>query len=171
VCLCSHFWARPILCNWTAVLSVTLVYCDQTIESIKMKLGMEVGLGHGHIVLDAKPAAPSPKGAQSPIFGLCCGQMPGWIKMPLGKEVVLGPGDIVLDGDPAPLQKRGHSSPHCIAGNHSLSDLTQVTAGLSPCLSTQLNEHLCTQYTSVGGVKHKRAQCPHLSSQYGISIL
>ena len=26
-----------------------------------------------------------------------------------------------------------------------LSDLTQVTAGLSPCLSTQLNEHLCTQ--------------------------
>jgi len=31
----------------------------------------------------------------------------------------------------------------CIAGNHSLSDLTQVTAGFSPCLSTQLNEHLC----------------------------
>ena len=26
-------------------LSVTLVYCDQTVERIKMKLGMEVGIG------------------------------------------------------------------------------------------------------------------------------
>jgi len=37
-------------------LSVTLVYCGQTIGWIKMKLGMEVGLGPSHIVLDLNPA-------------------------------------------------------------------------------------------------------------------
>jgi len=34
---------------------------------IKMKLGMQVGLGPGHIVLDEDPAPP-PKGTQPPIF-------------------------------------------------------------------------------------------------------
>jgi len=33
-------------------LSVTLVYCAQMVGWIKMKLGMSVGLGPGHIVLD-----------------------------------------------------------------------------------------------------------------------
>ena len=33
-------------------LSVTLVYCGQTVEWIKMKLGVQVGFGPGHIVLD-----------------------------------------------------------------------------------------------------------------------
>ena len=47
-------------------LSVTLVYCGQTVGCIKIKLGMEVGLGPGHIVLDGDPAAP--KGAQPPNF-------------------------------------------------------------------------------------------------------
>jgi len=32
-------------------LSVTLVYCGQMVRQIKMKLGMQVGLGPGHIVL------------------------------------------------------------------------------------------------------------------------
>ena len=36
-------------------MSVTLVYCDQTVGWIKMKLGMQVGLGPGHIVLDGDP--------------------------------------------------------------------------------------------------------------------
>ena len=69
-----------------------------------MPLGMEVGLGAGHIVLDGDP---SPKGAQSPQFSTraCCGQTAGWIKIPLGREVDLGPGNIVLDGDPAPPQR------------------------------------------------------------------
>ena len=40
-------------------LSVTLVYCGQTIIWIKMKLGMQVGLGTGHIVLGGD-AAPLP---------------------------------------------------------------------------------------------------------------
>jgi len=36
-----------------------------------MKLGMQVGLGPGHIVLDGDPAPPPPKGggAPPPIFG------------------------------------------------------------------------------------------------------
>jgi len=45
-------------------LSVTLVYCGQTVGRIKMKLGMQVGLGSGHIVLGGDPAAPPPKGQQ-----------------------------------------------------------------------------------------------------------
>jgi len=32
-----------------------LVYCGQTVGWTKMKLGMEVGLGSGHIVLDGDP--------------------------------------------------------------------------------------------------------------------
>jgi len=73
-----------------------------------MKLGMEVGLVPGHIVLDGDPA-PLPK-EYSPSLQfsahVCCGQTAGWIKMPLGTEVGVGPGDIVLDGDPAPPKKR-----------------------------------------------------------------
>ena len=69
-----------------------------------MKLGMEVGLGPGHIVLDGDPAGcPLPKVAQPP--HVCCGQTAGWIKMTLGMEVGLSPGLIVLDGDPPPSKK------------------------------------------------------------------
>jgi len=52
-----------------------------------MKLGMEVGLVPGHTVSDGDPA-PSPKGAQPPIFGLSAQAT-------------------VLDGDPAPPTKKG----------------------------------------------------------------
>jgi len=47
------FAKRFALCYRTIVLSclsVTLVYCGQTVGRIKMKLGMQIGLGH--IVLD-----------------------------------------------------------------------------------------------------------------------
>ena len=55
-------------------LSVTLVYCGQTVGWIQVKLGTEVGLGPGHIVLDGNPALPSPK-RHSPQFSahVCCG--------------------------------------------------------------------------------------------------
>jgi len=44
-------------------------YCGQMAGWIKIPLGMEVGLGAGHIVLDGDPALPpSKKGAQRPIF-------------------------------------------------------------------------------------------------------
>jgi len=43
-----------------------------------MKLGMQLGLGPGHIALDGDPF-PLPKGAQPPIFGpyICGGQIAG----------------------------------------------------------------------------------------------
>jgi len=62
------FVKRFALCYRSAVLSVcpvcllTFVHCGQTVGRIKMKLGMHVGLGPGHIVLDGDPAPPPPKG-------------------------------------------------------------------------------------------------------------
>jgi len=89
------------------VLSVTLVYCGQTVGCIKMKLGTEVGLSPGHIVLDGEPIPLSQNG-HNPQFSarVRCDQTAGWMKLPLGREVDLGPRprDIVLDGDPAALK-------------------------------------------------------------------
>ena len=89
-------------------LSVTLVYCGQTVERIEMKLGAHVGLGPRLTVLDGNPAPPAKKG-HSPQFSVNvrCGQTARWIKMPLGMEVGLGPGDFVLDGTQLP-QKGTH---------------------------------------------------------------
>jgi len=94
-------------------LSVTLVYYDQTVGWVKIKLGTEVGLGRGHIVLDGDAQSPSKTGHNpSPIFCPCrCGQTAGWIKVPLGTEVSLGPCDIALDGDPASPTKGEHQPP------------------------------------------------------------
>jgi len=53
-------------------LSVTLVYCGQTFGRIKMKLGMQAGLGPGHTVLDGGPSSPPQNGGRPlPIFGPC----------------------------------------------------------------------------------------------------
>ena len=72
---------RPIICYQTVVclsvlsrpvgLSVTLMYYGQTVGWTQMKLGMQVGHGPGHIVLDGDPALPLPKRgtAAPPIFG------------------------------------------------------------------------------------------------------
>ena len=101
--LCYRYVVCPVC------LSVTLMYCGQTVGRIKMKLGLQVGLGPGHIVFGQwGPSSPSRKGAQPPQFSAhtCCGQMAAWIKMSLSMEVGLGPGDFVLDGTP-PLPKRG----------------------------------------------------------------
>jgi len=61
----------------------------QTAGWIKMPLGMELGLGPGHIVLDGDP--PLQFSAH-----VCCAQTAGSIKMPLGTEVEIGSGYIVL---------------------------------------------------------------------------
>jgi len=69
-----------------------------------MPLGMEVGLGPVHIVLDGDTATLLKRGAEPlPQFSahLYCGQTAGCIKMPLGTEVGLGLRDIVFDVDPA----------------------------------------------------------------------
>ena len=50
-------------------LSVTLLYCVQMVGWIKMTLGMQVGIGPGHVVLDDDPALPPPKGQIHPILG------------------------------------------------------------------------------------------------------
>jgi len=67
-----------------------------------MKLGKQVGLGPGHIVLDEDPAPHSLKGHSAPIFGPyllrpngCMDQDVTWY------GASLGPGDFVLDGNPA----------------------------------------------------------------------
>jgi len=51
-----------LLVHCLSCLSVTLVYCGQTVAWIKVKLG----LGPGHIVLDGDPAPQ--KGGTSPNF-------------------------------------------------------------------------------------------------------
>ena len=61
-----------------------------------MKLGKEVGLGPGHIVLDEDPAPP--KGAQPPIFGPCL----LWPNGGMDQDGTWHGGDSVLDGDPNP---------------------------------------------------------------------
>jgi len=73
-----------------------------------MKLGTQVGLGPGHIVLDGDPAPPPPRGI-APQFSahVYCGQTAGWMKLVLGAVVGLSPGDFVSDGDPAPLPQKG----------------------------------------------------------------
>ena len=71
----ASVFARPFvnrfaLCYRTVVLSVclsvTFVHYGQTVGRIKMKLGMQVGLGPDHMW---PPSSPSPKWAQPPIFG------------------------------------------------------------------------------------------------------
>jgi len=54
------------------------VYCGQTAAWIKMPLGMEVGLGPGHIVLDDTQLPLRKKGAH-PQFSahVCCDQTAG----------------------------------------------------------------------------------------------
>jgi len=51
-----------------------LVYCAQTVGWIKMKLGAQLGLGPGHIVLNGDPVSPPPKGHNPQFLAhICCG--------------------------------------------------------------------------------------------------
>jgi len=56
----------PVCLSVCPVLSVTLVYCGQTVGWIKMNLDMQVGLGPCHIVLGGD-SAPSPQRGRSPL--------------------------------------------------------------------------------------------------------
>jgi len=60
----------------TAGPTFSPIYCGQTAGWIKMPLGMEVGLGPGHIVLHG--ASSPPKGTP-PIFGPCLLWPNGWM--------------------------------------------------------------------------------------------
>jgi len=106
--VCSMLWDGCLSLSCLS-LSVTLVYCVQTVGWIKMKLGIEVS--PGHIVLDGDPAPPPWRGHSLPIFGPCLLDLwpTSWMDQDITWYGDLGPGHIVLDGDPAPL--KGHSSP------------------------------------------------------------
>jgi len=92
---------------------VTLVYCGQTVGRIKIKLGLQVGLGPGHIVLDGDPARPPPKGGGAPpIFGPyllqpngCRDQHATWYG---GRT---RPRRLCVTWGPAPLPKKGAEPP------------------------------------------------------------
>jgi len=57
-------------------LSVTFMHCGQTVGRIKMKLGVQVCYGPGHIVIGGDPAPPLLKGHSPQISAhICCGQM------------------------------------------------------------------------------------------------
>jgi len=83
-----------------SVLCVTLVYCVQTVEWIKMKLGVHVGLGPGHIVLDGDPS-PLPQRGTAPEFsanfGPCLLWPNGW-----------------MDEDATWYGSRPRPRPHCV---------------------------------------------------------
>jgi len=76
-----------------------------------MKLGMQLGLGPGHIVLDGDVGSLPQRDRVPPIFDfsahIYCRQTAAWIKMPLDMEVGLGTGHIVVDGDPATPPPKG----------------------------------------------------------------
>ena len=91
------------------------VYCGQTAGCMKVVLGMEVGLGPVHIVLDGHTALLPKKGDRAPHFRpifIVAKRLDAsrchlvWI------EVDLSPGNFVLDGDPIPYPKKG--GPHRI---------------------------------------------------------
>ena len=106
----SPYAIGPLSC-----LSVTLVHCGQTVGRIKMKFGIQVGLGHGHTVLDGDRALPTKRGIATPtfeIYGRRLCQTTVWIKMKLGMDVGLGLRQTVLNGDPAPLPQRGTAPSH-----------------------------------------------------------
>jgi len=77
-----------------------------------MPLGMEVGLGPGHIVLDGDP--PLTKNGHTPTFRpmfIVAKRLDG-SRCHLVPKVVLGPSNIVFDVDPAPLLPRRVRAPN-----------------------------------------------------------
>jgi len=104
---------RCLVC--LSVLSVTLVYCGQTVGWIKMKLGT-----HGYrprpwpLFVGWRPSSPPQKGGGASQFSahVYCGQTTAWIMMALGMEMGFGPGHIVLDGDSAPLLPKEAEPPN-----------------------------------------------------------
>ena len=92
------------------------MYCDQTVGWIKTKLGTEVGLDPGHIVLDGDPAPPK-GGTAPPIFGSCLLWPNDFMdKDATWYQVGLGLAGIVTDGDPAPLPQKGGAQQPPIIG-------------------------------------------------------
>jgi len=103
-----------------------------------MKLGMQAGLGPGHIVLDGDPAPPFQRSTAPPQFSahICYGQRAAWIKIPLGMEVGLAPSDYVLDGNSAPTSQKGGGTPEifgpCLLRPNGWMDQDGTWHGIRP---------------------------------------
>jgi len=81
VVLGRPFVKRFALCYRTvvlSVLSVTLVYCGQTVGWVKMKLGTDVGLGSRHRREPMQLHTPEKRGT-APIFSPCPLWPKGWM--------------------------------------------------------------------------------------------
>jgi len=134
---------RNKLSDHLSCLSVTLVYCGQTARWIKMKLGTEVALDPGHIVLDGDQA-PLQKKIHIPNFRpmSVVAKRLDVFKTPLGTEVGLGPGHIALDRDPARQlrpHRKGHSSPVLFGRCLLWPNGRPSQQLLSSCLSFMIN--------------------------------
>jgi len=73
VAMATKFWSKWAKISQKWSYQCRLLFSDRfllTVGQINMKVGTQVGLGPGHIVLDGDPAPPQ-KGAQPPIFGPC----------------------------------------------------------------------------------------------------
>jgi len=115
--------------SFCPVMSVTLVYCDQTVGQIKMQLGVQVGIGSGHIVLDGQPG-PTPKKGKAPIFG-------PYLLWPNGS---MDQDATWLDGMPQPKR-------HCVrcgpSSNHPEAQLPPPKFRPMSVMAKQLDESRC----------------------------
>ena len=115
----AHYLLRNIVLTslFHCVEIILKVYCGQTVERIRTKLGVQVGLGPAHSVIDGD-TAPLPQRGTAPNFwptyvvakwldGLRCHLVYG---------VGLGLGKFVLDGDPALPPEKGAEPPSPIFG-------------------------------------------------------
>jgi len=115
-----------------SVLSCLWRWCTVAKRLDGSKLGMQVGLGPGHIVSASDPAPPHPKGQSCPQFSahICCCQMAGWI--------LLWPNGW-MDQDATWYEGRPWHRLHCVTWGPS-----------SPCQkghSPQFSAHVCCGQT------------------------
>jgi len=109
-----------------SLLSVTLVYCGQTVGRIKMKLGMQVGLGPGHIVLDGNPA-------NSPIKGH---------SLQFSAHIYCARPNGCMNQDATWYGGRPRPRRHCVRWRPSSPPLTIKTLGVTLDQNLTLNKHL-----------------------------
>jgi len=88
------------------------VFCGQTAGLIKMTLGMKVGLGPGHTVLDGDPAPPQKRAQPPPNFRLMSIVTNGWMDQDATwYECRPQPKPHCVRRRPSSPSRRGHSSP------------------------------------------------------------
>ena len=121
--------------------SVTLLYCGQMVGWITIKLGMQVGLGPGHVVLDGNPAPLPQRGRKwSPqIFGPYLLWPNGWMDQhdtwhggrpqPRRLRVRWGPRSPPQKGGGAP---KFSAHVYCVKSAGWIKMILGVEVGLSP---------------------------------------